>query len=171
METLGKLNVNDESCSNHFVQYGALEGLRGDQRGPRRIIDELRMRRDLCVELLNDIPGLRCFKPRATFYLFPNVTEAMERAGLTDYEEFRTTVLRETGVSFCTRLHFGRQRPGEREKYIRFAYSGIDPADIEEGLHRLKEFMVRRSSARTSAAAATPGHHPVRRSGTIAPWT
>ena len=36
IDVIAKLNVNDESCSNHFVQYGALEGLTGDQSGPAR---------------------------------------------------------------------------------------------------------------------------------------
>ena len=39
IEVISKLNVNDESCTNHFIQYGALAGLRGDQSGPRRIIE------------------------------------------------------------------------------------------------------------------------------------
>ena len=150
---IGKLNVNDESCSNHFNQYGALEGLRGDQSGPRRILEVLRARRDLCVELLNAIPGVRCFKARATFYLWPNVTGAMERTGLMDYEDFRRAVLRETGVSFCSRVHFGRPLPGEEQKYIRFAYSGIDLPDIEEGLRLLKDFV---AAGRRPARAASP---------------
>ena len=154
-DAIGKLNVNDESCSNHFIQYGALEGLRGDQSGPRRILDELRTRRDLCVDLLNDIPGFRCLKPRATFYLFPNVTEAMARMGLTQYEDFRKTILRETGVSFCSRLHFGRPLPGETEKYVRFAYSGIDAPDIEEGLQLLKRFVGSAAPSKRSVSLAS----------------
>ena len=35
IDVIAKLNVNDESCSNHFIQYGALEGLTGDPSGPR----------------------------------------------------------------------------------------------------------------------------------------
>ncbi len=138
---IAKLNVNDESCSNHFVQYGAIEGLTGDQSGPRKIIETLKERRDRAVEILNSTKGIRCFKPKATFYLFPNVTEAMKRKGLTDYNEFRIRALRETGVSFCTRLHFGRALPGEKEYYIRLAYSGIDVEEIEEGLTLFKRFI------------------------------
>jgi len=41
-------------------------------------------------------------------------------------------------VSFCTRLHFGRALPGEKDAYVRFAYSGISVPQIEEGLGRLK---------------------------------
>jgi aspartate/methionine/tyrosine aminotransferase len=137
-DVIAKLNVNDESCSNHFVQYGALEGLTGDQSGPRRIVEVLKQRRDVAVRILNTIPGVRCFSPEATFYLYPNFTGLMERRGLGTYDELRRAALEQTGVSFCTRLHFGRALPGETESYVRFAYSGIDVPDIEEGLGKLK---------------------------------
>jgi aspartate/methionine/tyrosine aminotransferase len=136
-----KLNVNEESCSNHFVQYAAIEGLTGDQTETRQILATLKDRRDLAVNLLNDIEGIRCIRPNATFYLYPNVTGAMKKAGLTDYDDFRRTVLHETGVSFCTRLHFGRPLEGEDECYIRMAYSGIEPAEIKEGLGKFKVFI------------------------------
>jgi len=136
-----KLNVNEESCSNHFVQYAAIEGLTGDQTETRQILSTLKDRRDLAVNLLNDIEGIRCIRPNATFYLYPNVTAAMKKTGLTDYDDFRRTVLHETGVSFCTRLHFGRPLEGEDECYIRMAYSGIEPAEIREGLGKFKTFI------------------------------
>ena len=59
------------------------------------------------------MPGVRCYPPNATFYLFPNVTAAMQAMGLTDVEDFRRAVLYETGVSVCSRVHFGRVQPGE----------------------------------------------------------
>jgi len=138
IDVIAKLNVNDESCANHFVQYGALEGLTGDQSGPREIVRILKERRDACVDLLNQIPGVSCFIPEATFYLFPKVSGLMVRKGLSSYDELRRAALEETGVSFCTRLHFGRALPGEKEAYVRFAYSGIRLPLIEEGLDRLK---------------------------------
>jgi aspartate/methionine/tyrosine aminotransferase len=141
IDVIAKLNVNDESCSNHFIQYGAIEGLTADQSGARTIVKTLQERRDMAVSMLNSIDGIRCFKPNATFYLFPNVTDAMKRKGFDDYERFRKAALSETGVSFCTRLHFGRPLPGESQLYIRFAYSGIDVDDIEEGLTRFKEWL------------------------------
>jgi aspartate/methionine/tyrosine aminotransferase len=49
--------------------------------------------------------------------------------------------LRETGVSACSRIHFGRPAPGETQRYLRFAYSGIDTPLIEEGLGRLKAYL------------------------------
>lgn len=141
IQHISKINVNDESCSNHFIQYGALAGLKGSDEAPLAILAILRKRRDMLVKGLNAIPGIRCFRPEATFYLFPDVTEAMRRKGLTDVEKFRRLCLEETGVSFCTRRHFGRPLPGETEQYVRFAYSGIELVQIQEGLEKLAGYL------------------------------
>ncbi|MDA3792241.1 MAG: aminotransferase class I/II-fold pyridoxal phosphate-dependent enzyme [Elusimicrobia bacterium] len=138
---IAKLNTNDESCSNHFTQYGALEALTGDQSAPKKILGILKERRDTAVEILNSIEGIKCFKPETTFYLFANVGKLMANMGITEYDELRKKILHETGVSFCTRLHFGKALPGEKEKYIRFAYSGISVEEIKEGLTVLKNFI------------------------------
>ena len=138
VDVIAKINVNDESCSNHFIQYGALAGLEGDQTEVQAILDTLHARRDAAVDALNAIDGIHSFTPNATFYLFPNVTAVMERMGMTDYEVFRRAALHATGVSFTTRLHFGREIPGEPNRYIRFAYSGIDVPDIQESLALFK---------------------------------
>lgn len=141
IDVIIKLNVNEESCSNHFVQYAAIEGLTGDQTETRQVLKTLKERRDLTVDLLNDIEGVHCIRPNATFYLWPNVTGAMQKTGLTNYDDFRRTVLHETGVSFCTRRHFGRPLEGEDNYYIRMAYSGINPPEIKEGLGKFKAFI------------------------------
>ena len=148
IEVIAKLNVNDESCPNHFIQYGALEGLTGDQSGPRHIVAILKERRDAAVGILNEMPGVRCYPPNATFYLFPNVTGPCGRRDSSDVEDFRRAVLHETGVSVCSRVHFGRRQPGESEQYVRLAYSGIDTPQIVEGLGRLKAYLRRQSRAR-----------------------
>ena len=88
----------------------------------------------------NEIPGVSCYRPEATFYLFPDVTGLMERKGLETYDQLRRAALEQTGVSFCTRLHFGRALPGEDRRYVRLAYSGISAELIREGLGRLKEW-------------------------------
>jgi aspartate/methionine/tyrosine aminotransferase len=59
----------------------------------------------------------------------------------TDVAQFAEAALRATGVSFCTRRHFGRPLPGEVEQYVRFAYSGISVDDIEAGLGKLAEWV------------------------------
>ena len=141
IEIISRLNVNDESCSNHFVQYGALEGLTGDPSGPKQILATLKTRRDMAVEMLNATSGVHCPCPEATFYLFPEVTDLMHNKGFHgDYTGFAEDVLVKTGVSLCTRLHFGRPQPGEDRYYVRLAYSGIDILDIEQGLGALTAY-------------------------------
>jgi aspartate/methionine/tyrosine aminotransferase len=76
--------------------------------------------------------------PETTFYLYPNVTGAVKRTGCEDHESFRRLVLERTGVSFCTRLHFGQALSGENEYYLRLAYSGVSTEQIQEGLGKLK---------------------------------
>jgi aspartate/methionine/tyrosine aminotransferase len=141
IDVIAKINVNDESCSNHFIQYGAIEGLTGDQAQAKQILAILKERRDTAVDILNSIEGVNCFRPNATFYLYPNITGAMKKKGLTDYDSMRKAFLHKTGVSVCTRLHFGRALKGEKDFYIRLAYSGIDTPEINEGLGRLKDFI------------------------------
>jgi aspartate/methionine/tyrosine aminotransferase len=137
---IATLNVNQESCTTHFVQWAGVEALTGDQSGAERILRMLEERRDVAVDLLREIPGVTCYRPEATFYLFPDVTELMERKGIETYDELRRAALEQAGCSFCTRLHFGRALPGEDRRYIRIAYSGISTERICEGLGRLKEW-------------------------------
>jgi aspartate/methionine/tyrosine aminotransferase len=137
---IATLNVNQESCTTHFIQWAGVEALTGDQSGTKEILRILQERRDVAVDILNDVPGVSCYRPEATFYLFPDVTGLMERKGFTTYDELRRAALEQAGISFCTRLHFGRELPGEQRRYARFAYSGISAELIEEGLGRLREW-------------------------------
>ncbi len=137
---IAKINTNDESCTNHFVQEAGVEALR-DPSGAAPMLAELHARRDAAAAGIDTIPGFSCATPDSTFYLFPNVTEAMRTTGHCDVGEFATAALHETGVSFCTRRHFGRPQPGEEQQYIRFAYSGIGVDDITEGLGALADWV------------------------------
>ena len=140
IEIINKFNTNFESCTTHFIQKGLVEAIEGDTSGPDSIIEELRRRRDAAVAGLNAIDGISIAAPNSTFYLFPNVTDIMERKGFTDIDQLMDEALIETSVSFCTRKHFGRLLEGETNHYLRFAYSGIDIDDINEGMAKLKNY-------------------------------
>ena len=64
----------------------------------------------------------------------------MKAMNMTDVEAFRLKILDETGVSFCTRLHFGKKVEGETQEYIRFAYSGIEIDQIQEGIGAFRDY-------------------------------
>ncbi|MDP3429138.1 MAG: aspartate aminotransferase, partial [Desulfomicrobium sp.] len=74
----------------------------------------------------------------------PEVTDLMARKGFdADYAAFAEDILVKTGVSLCTRLHFGRPLPDEKRRFVRLAYSGIDVAEIRTGLLALKSYASR----------------------------
>lgn len=140
-EAIARLNTNNESCTTHFVQWAGAEALQGSQEGASDILRILRERRDTAVSLLQTIDGIVLHKPETTFYLFPNVSSVIARMGYSDVTDFANDALINTNVSFCTRKHFGRPQEGEKEHYIRLAYSGISVENIKEGLTRLKAWI------------------------------
>ena len=106
------------------------------------ILSELKKRRDCLARHLREISGISFNVPDSTFYLFPDMTDIYDEMGCKSYEDFRSRILRETGVSFCTREHFGTPLENEDRKYIRFAYSGISTEKIDEGMQKIKQYIL-----------------------------
>ena len=133
---MARFNINDESCTNHFIQHALASVLSDGHNYGEGIIKKLIKRRDLCLKKLNSINDLNISTPESTFYLFPNVSKIMHRKGYDNLEKFRVDTLKNTGVSFCTREHFGTPLLNEEQQYIRLAYSGISRKKISEGLDK-----------------------------------
>ena len=145
IEQITRLNINMESCTTHFVQHAGVAGLNAPKNETQEILDKLQGRRDILVEILNGIDGVEAHMPEAGFYVFPKITSLLQRLGFNDVEEFRKKVLKETGVSFCGRHHFGRPLENETDSYIRLAFSGISKDDLQEGMAKLKNWIDTRS--------------------------
>jgi aspartate aminotransferase len=141
-QIIAKLNTNDESCTSHFTQYAGVEAIKGDQSFLPVMLDALKERRDVALSLLREIDGIDVHQPEAGFYLFPEVSKLMKRKGFKDVTQLMEDSLHKTGVSFCTRLHFGRPQPNEELQYIRLAFSGINKENISEGLTRFRDWLV-----------------------------
>ena len=144
IEQINRLNVNMESCTTHFVRYAGLAGLKAPKKETQDILDVLKKRRDTLVNILNNIEGIDAHMPEAGFYVFPKITHLLKNTGFDDVEDFRKVVLKETGVSFCGRHHFGRPLNNEADAYIRLAFSGIDIEDLEEGMKLFKDWIASR---------------------------
>ena len=138
---IAKFNINDESCTNHFIQCALASVMDKVDKDAKSILDKLKDRRDTCVKLLNSVRGLSLSTPDSTFYLYLNVGDLMENKNIIDIESFRKNVLKNTGVAFCTRNHFGSVNTSQDENYIRLAYSGINSEAIKEGLIRFKNWI------------------------------
>ncbi len=78
--------VQSQSTSNptSISQVAAEAALRGDQGCVQSMVVEFRKRHDAVVNLLNDIPGFQCMPTDGTFYVFPNMQEAISIMGFKD---------------------------------------------------------------------------------------
>ena len=141
IEQITRLNVNMESCTTHFIQYAGVAGLTAPKSETQEILDRLQGRRDILVKILNSIKGVEAHMPEAGFYVFPKITGLLQRLEFNDVEEFRKVVLKETGVSFCGRHHFGRPLESETDSYIRLAFSGIGKEDLQEGMDLFRNWI------------------------------
>jgi len=141
IDRISKLNTNEESCTAQFVQWAGVEAINGDQSGADELLRVLKTRRDATIAGLKKIPGVRVHTPDSAFYVFPEISETMARTGHADLADFALGALHNSGMSFCTRRHFGRPLPGEQGNYIRLAYSGVNNDEIERGLSRLADWV------------------------------
>ena len=134
---IANMNTNLESCTTHFIQQAVGEALRQGEDGAD-ILAELTRRRDALAAGLAGMEGLRFAAPPSAFYLYCDAEGAARRKGMQNADELMRATLRETGVSFCTGEHFGE---APDTFHVRFAFSGISPADIEEGCAALKKYL------------------------------
>jgi aspartate/methionine/tyrosine aminotransferase len=81
-------------CSPGPMQYAVHAALTGDRSHQQEFVRQLRMRADLTMARLKDIPGIRCVAPQAAFYVMPQVALP---PGKTD-EDFVLGLLREKGI-------------------------------------------------------------------------
>ncbi len=141
VDRISKLNTNEESCTAQFVQWAGVEAITGDQSGANELVRVLKTRRDATIAGINSVHGMRVHTPNSAFYVFPEVSQTMARTGHDDVAKFASDALHNSGMSFCTRKHFGRPLADERGNYIRLAYSGINNPQIEKGLSRLADWV------------------------------
>jgi aspartate aminotransferase len=143
--------TNTESCASQISQWAGVEALNGPQDAARKMRDIFFERRNLIVQLLNQVPGVTCRTPGGAFYVWPNVTEACRMIGARDSEELRARLLNEAGVAVLADIHFGPRVPNEGQ-HIRFSYAASSEA-IEQGVARIADF-IRRNTVRAKASAA-----------------
>ncbi len=117
--------------------------LGADQSEAQREVAGYEKKRDYAVTALNKIKGIRCHLPKGSFYLFPNVTQALKNLKLKSAEELRRYLLSydkkgKRGVAVLSRIHFGSRLKEEKEEYIRLSIAG-KMSDVVEGIKRIKE--------------------------------
>jgi aspartate aminotransferase len=127
-EQVTRLMVNSASCTASFVQLAGIAALQGDQTAVGRMVAEFKRRRDLIVDGLNTLPGVRCARPRGAFYVFPNVTATRQRSA-----DVAERLLNEAGVAVLSGTAFGTYGEG----YLRLSYANSE-ANLRKALERMR---------------------------------
>jgi aspartate/methionine/tyrosine aminotransferase len=134
---MGLLLETTSSCVSPFVQRAGIEALRGSQEKILEMMQEFRRRRDLIVDGLNTLPGVRCLKPHGAFYVFPNIQETGYSS-----EAFAELLLNRAGVAVSPGTIFGDHGEG----YVRFCYAN-SAENIEKAIGRMRTVLVSSVSA------------------------
>jgi aspartate aminotransferase len=131
VKAYGQLIINTISGVTAFAQAGAIEALRGPQDDVEAMVREFNARRDLVVDGLNAIPGIRCHRPTGAFYVFPDISGT----GLTG-AELAERLLQEAGVCVLAGTAFG----GVGVNHIRISYAN-SRENLSEALARIRAFV------------------------------
>ena len=133
IDAMMKVHQYSMLCAPGPSQFGAIEALTSADAERDEMHDEYEQRRNVIVKRFNDL-GLRCFKPRGAFYVFPDIRST----GMTSMD-FATTLLKEERVAVIPGTAFGACGEG----FVRCSYA-TSMAGIETALDRIGNFLKRR---------------------------
>jgi aspartate aminotransferase len=128
-----RLVINSVSCTAGFSQKGGLGAISTLEKTLPPMREEFKRRRELIVAGLNGIRGVRCAKPRGTFYAFPNVSSFGRKS-----KEVADYLLESAGVACLSGTAFG----AEGEGYLRLSFA-TSIEKIRTALDRIKDAFAR----------------------------
>ncbi len=134
-DNIMKVHQYSSTCSPTFIQVGMAEAIEAEetQREVEYMIATFGKRRDLVLELLNEIEGITYTRSEGAFYCFINVSGS----GLSG-EEFAKELLEKKQVAVVPAISLGK---GDAcRDYIRISFAA-STEDIIEGIGRMKELM------------------------------
>lgn len=112
VKAINKLQSHMSSCPSSISQAAAVEALTGDQSFVHHSADEYRARRDLVVEAMNNVEGLRALAGDGAFYVFVSCAGVLGRrtpAGATieSDDDFVAYLLEAANVATITGSAYG----------------------------------------------------------------
>ena len=128
---VSKLVTNSVSCTSVFTQIAGIEALEGPQDFVSNMMKEFTKRREIVVDGLNSLKGIKCSIPKGAFYAFPNI----KNTGMTS-KQFADKALYDCGVALLPGTSFGEFGEG----FIRISFANsID--NIQDGIKRLSTIL------------------------------
>jgi len=123
-------------CSNAPAQFTIQTALGGYQSIRDLVISggRLREQRDLVYEMINQIPGLSCVKPKGAFYVFPKIDA--KKFNIKSDEKFVYDLLLEKKVLLVQGTGFNWPEPD----HFRIVFLP-SPKELKEAIHQIGSFL------------------------------
>lgn len=124
------MNVTTHPCV--FAQEGAIAAVLHADGERSRMVEGDRRRRDLVVERLDGLPGVRCPRPEGSIYALPDVRDL----GLSAAELSRQ-ILREAHVAVESGAFYGARAEG----HLRVCFAAAPYDRLVEALDRIEHYV------------------------------
>ncbi|QDH78063.1 pyridoxal phosphate-dependent aminotransferase [Echinicola soli] len=137
-----KIQGQFTSGGTGIAQRAALAAITGDQTPSVEMEKAYKKRRELVLELLRGIPGIKTHVPEGAFYFFPDVTAFFGKSAgeikIDNADDFCLYILNTAHVSVVTGAAFGAPN------CVRLSYAASEE-DLKEALKRIKEAVAKLS--------------------------
>jgi len=130
---MAKLQSQSTSSAASMVQKAAIAALQGDQNCVTDMRSDYLVLRDRILAGLAQIPGISCTVPQGAFYVYPNVSSYLGKAGIDSTTQLSTKLLHEAHVVTVPGEAFGTS------EHIRLSYA-VKHEDVDEGIRRMRVF-------------------------------
>ena len=131
-----KIQGQVTSGANAIAQRASIAALKAPKSKIQYMVDEFKRRRDLVLELLNEIEGFKLNIPEGAFYVFPDISsffgKTLRGRIINNASDFSLYLLEEAMVATVTGEAFGDAN------CIRFSYAASEK-DLREAIRRIKE--------------------------------
>jgi|TARA_B110000879_G_scaffold115991_1_gene154279 aspartate aminotransferase len=131
-----KMQGQITSAASSIAQKAAQAAVEADPKVMSGMRDEFLKRRDMMLEKLNEIEGIRCSIPKGAFYLFPDVQHFFGKSfngkRIENADDLCMYLLQEARVALVTGSAFGNP------ECIRLSYAASND-DLIEAASRLKK--------------------------------
>ncbi len=115
-------------------QYAAIEAYSGSQETVTSMREDFESRLIRIYPQLKAIPGFEVLKPQGAFYLLPDVSEACEKTGFKNVDDFAQALLTKANVAVIPGSSFGSPNT------IRLSYATSIEL-LEEAVRRIHKFV------------------------------
>jgi aspartate aminotransferase len=123
------------SGANCIAQRAVITAMEADPSKVKYMIDEFKGRRDLVLNMLNDIEGFKTNTPEGAFYVFPDISsffgKTIKGTTINNATDFSLFLLEEALVATVTGEAFGNP------DCIRISYAASQE-ELVEAINRIK---------------------------------